>query len=503
MQGNVNNFTTDHYSDSVLSNHSGTYTFHIPYYVYNRNLACCTGSAPFPVYLQATDTAVSTFVANINAFPGPIVPDGDIAHYLICPATPLSIDLTNSSYTRGQVYDWYLLPSTTPFDTNYQITLNPAQTSSYRLVTSQGFCTIDTVFAVSVDSSPTIGFLDTIKATCPNDSVTIGPAPHPNYGYSWTASFSFNSNDPQITVLPSFSDTYLLTVWDMYGCTSTQAVQVNIKRSPGQTLCMVTVDSTSSHNVLVWEKLNKGATDSFYIYREISTNNYSKIGAVSGGDLSEYHDYGANPNASGYRYKITAKDTCGNESFGSHYHNSIHLQYLGSGNLQWNSYDIENEITPVASYDVYRDSTGTGVWSLILNVSGTQSTATDPNFALYPDAKYRVAANWSYTCTSSRSIFPGVMSNSIKNQVNSVGDIPTGGDIQVVPNPAQNYIDVSIPKSRSGKVTLMDMTGKVISVTQTEGKEIQTLNIEALPIGVYVLLYQDSNVAVSKKVVKE
>jgi hypothetical protein len=95
------------------------------------------------------------------------------------------------------------------------------------------------------------------------------------------------------------------------------------------------------------------------------------------------------------------------------------------------------------------------------------------------------------------------MSNSIKNQVNSVGDIPTGGDIQVVPNPAQNYIDVSIPKSRSGKVTLMDMTGKVISVTQTEGKEIQTLNIEALPIGVYVLLYQDSNVAVSKKVVKE
>jgi hypothetical protein len=152
---------------------------------------------------------------------------------------------------------------------------------------------------------------------------------------------------------------------------------------------------------------------------------------------------------------------------------------------------------------VYRDSTGTGAWSIILNVSGTQSTATDPNYALYPNAKYRVIATWSYTCTSSRSLFAGVMSNSIANQVSGIIYHSNDEAIQVIPNPARNYIDVSLPKSQSGKITLLDMTGKVISVIQTEGKEIQTLNIEALPIGVYILLYQDSNVAVSKKVVKE
>lgn len=83
-----------------------------------------------------------------------------------------------------------------------------------------------------------------------------------------------------------------------------------------------------------------------------------------------------------------------------------------------------------------------------------------------------------------------------------VAEIQETERLQIVPNPAQGYLQITVPKAPDGKLTLMDMTGKIISAIQTDGKEMQTLNIENLSAGVYVLLYQDSLVSISKKVVK-
>ena len=380
------------------------------------------------------------------------------------------------------------------------------QTTHYHLNITRNICSLDTFFSIVVHPNPVITLLDTLVATCSNDSVLIGTAvSNINNFYSWSSFNGFISYDPLVKVLPTgFNfNIYTLSLTDTNGCTSSKSVQVNIKQAPSQYLCMVSVDSTSTHNIVVWEKLDKGATDSFYLYREITTNNYMQIAALGRNDLSEYHDYAANPNTTGYRYKIAVRDTCGNVSSLSLYHNSIHLQYLGSGNLQWNIYDIESQITPVASYDIYRDSSGAGTWQLILTVSGTQNTATDPNFALYPNAKYRVQANWSYTCTSSRSIFTGVLSNVIRNQVNGLSEAKNMGTIEISPNPTKAYLYITLPKSAGSKITLTDMAGKVLSILQTSGKDSETINLEVLPSGVYVLLYQDAEVCVSKKIVKQ
>lgn len=86
---------------------------------------------------------------------------------------------------------------------------------------------------------------------------------------------------------------------------------------------------------------------------------------------------------------------------------------------------------------------------------------------------------------------------------NGVPSINADNSIAIYPNPAQTYLYVTLPPSTDGKITLTDITGKAISVTNTNGKTSEILNIGALPSGVYILSYQDANICVSKKVVKE
>jgi hypothetical protein len=81
--------------------------------------------------------------------------------------------------------------------------------------------------------------------------------------------------------------------------------------------------------------------------------------------------------------------------------------------------------------------------------------------------------------------------------------ISSDNSVVVYPNPAQDYLYVTLPQSSDGKIVLTDISGREISVTNTNGQKTEALNVGALPSGVYVLLYQDANMSISRKVVKE
>jgi hypothetical protein len=264
---------------------------------------------------------------------------------------------------------------------------------------------------------------------------------------------------------------------------------------------MVTVDSTSTHNVIVWEKYDKPATDSFYIYREVSTNTYVRVAAVHKDSLSEYHDYGANPNSTGYRYRISALDTCGNEGYQSYYHNSIHLQYLGAGNLQWNNYEIEFSSTPVASYDILRDDNATGVWSQILNVSGTQNTASDADFASYPNAHYKVVANWSYSCSPSRS-YQSSLSNTIAQVPNGIMEVSKLA-FNINPNPTKGILRISFASPTSGVLIIRDVRGKDMASYALDVCLEKAISLEYFTAGIYTATFSNAEVSQSRKIVKE
>jgi hypothetical protein len=278
-----------------------------------------------------------------------------------------------------------------------------------------------------------------------------------------------------------------------------------------QDLCVVTVDeTTSNHNVIFWEKpVNIDAIDSFYIYREITLNNYQIIGSLGADELSLFEDFGANPNASSYKYKITALDTCGLEGPLSIYHKSIHLQYLGLGNFQWTQYEIENTPNQVASYNVYRDDLGNGNWQILPNgvVPGSQQTYTDVNYASFPNALYRVDVNWlnENECTATRANINTSRSNTKGTVAAPVDGIYETFEqlIQVYPNPTQNWLTIHVPTVLLGKTyTLTNAVGQIMQINTLTSTQLE-INLADVANGIYYFQVETTVGNIIKKIVKQ
>jgi hypothetical protein len=163
--------------------------------------------------------------------------------------------------------------------------------------------------------------------------------------YEWTLpnGWTGSSDSASITVVSDGSGGVISVKAFTPQCGFSNATTLSIAtlQPPGIDICLVTVDTASTHNIIIWEKQPTSLIDSFCIYRETTSNIYTKIATIPFDSLSEYHDYDANPNTTSYRYKMSIIDTCGAESALSPFHNTIHLQNLGNGNFQWTFYQIE------------------------------------------------------------------------------------------------------------------------------------------------------------------
>ncbi len=267
-------------------------------------------------------------------------------------------------------------------------------------------------------------------------------------------------------------------------------------------ICLVTVDSASTHNIVMWEKPQTTLIDSFFVYRETSTNIYTKIGAVPFDSLSEYHDYTANPNTTSYRYRLSVLDTCGAESDVSLYHNTIHLQNLGGGNFQWTFYQIENTLNPVLSFNVYRDNNNTGNFQPIGNVPGTNATFTDVTFNSFSNSTYVVDANWSISCNPSRQV--NTTRSNIKNKGSidfvSVASTNWLQQLQIFPNPAHNQITVTLPTNYQLKnVALYNAIGQMVWTETGPLNNSLQINVAHLPQAIYTLSIEtDQGIGVKK-----
>lgn len=277
---------------------------------------------------------------------------------------------------------------------------------------------------------------------------------------------------------------------------------------PTVPICLVTVDTLSTHNIVIWEKPLTTTIDSFFIYRETSTNVYTKIGAVPYDSLSEYHDYSANPNATSYRYKLSVLDTCGAESDKSPYHNTIHLQNLGSGNFQWTFYRIENALNPVLEFNIYRDNLGNSNYTPIGIVPGSNATFTDVTFASADtDALYVLDVNWAISCQPTRQV------STTRSNIRPKGLIDVAvlrldevkDAVHIYPNPASETLFVHLPAGIT-QLQLINSIGQVVRQSKTapdRAKVVYPLDVSALPSGVYTLVAETANDHLYKKVIVE
>ncbi|MBL7799827.1 MAG: T9SS type A sorting domain-containing protein [Chitinophagales bacterium] len=487
------------YTDSIQATSDGIYSFRVPDSLYRVE---CSNPPSYELYFHSTDTAITYPIGGgIRVYERPQILN--VTSQRVCANTPLTLGSPSPIFC-SLYYSWYHLPDTVPFANSPEITFNGSLTGSFKLRVDNGVCYTDTLFSLYLNPSLPLPIMDTLKLICPGDSTKIGPTSiNANYTYyAWSNTSGYFSWELQPTVSSNQIETYTLSVSDTSNCVVTKDVIVAVKFPPIQAPCMITVDPLSTHTVLIWEKNDKYATDSFLIYREVTTGMYTQIASIPRDSLSEYHDLSANPNTTGYRYKMAVRDTCGNIGLQSLYHNSIHLQYLGAGNLQWNGYEIESSTTPVSSYDIFRDSSGNGTWQKILNVSGSQQTATDPNYSMYQNAKYRVKANWTYPCSSSRSLFNDVISNTITNKVNSISTIEKPL-FEISPNPTKGLLNVSSMELSSGNIIISDMTGNVLN-SFLINKEIGIkINIDEFASGLYILKYITNEGVFSQKIIKQ
>jgi hypothetical protein len=413
--------------------------------------------------------------------------NNDIFVLKLKPCTAYTLSM-NDSICSGQTYTFGAQSLTT------------AGTYTETFITTTG-CDSVVTLNLSVNSLPVVIASSTYSVTCPNQEIMLtGAGAH---SYSWTGGVT-DSIPFSITV----SSSYTVTGTDtMTGCSNTAAVSVTIEDPYGQTLCVVTVDSlTANHNVVVWEKpASLGSIDSFYIYREITTNTYQQIAVVHRDSLSEYHDIAADPNATNYKYKVTTKDTCGNESPMSLYHNSIHLQYFGSGNFQWTAYEIESTGNQVASYNFYRDDNASGNFVLLQVIPGGNTSFSDVNYASFPLARYRVDVNWlnGTICTPTRGAINTSRSN-IKSPSSAIGlQAPLNEHaVKIYPQPAAEMLIVETAEPVK-QVELTDCLGRV-GLTQTElGTKRSVIDVSMLASGMYMLNVTSAGGKYSKKIVIE
>src|SRR5690606_24776720 len=171
---------------------------------------------------------------------------------------------------------------------------------------------------------------------------------------------------------------YNVMVTGANGCTSVQHFEINEFNPDPVQICMVTVNPISNTNSVVWEKdLIDPAITSFNIYKESSQSGvYFLVGNVNVDSLSEFIDIYSDPVLHAWRYKITAVDSCGNESVRSTHHKTLHLtSNIGVGgeiNLIWDGYVGFS----FGSYNIWRYSDIDG-WNMITSLPHTLNSFTD------------------------------------------------------------------------------------------------------------------------------
>ncbi len=421
-----------------------------------------------------------------------------------------TIDITVTGGTSPYLYNWSVPPPnankqdlTAKLPGDYFLSVNDAKgCSSYRLYTiAQPAVLTTSVTGTGANCNSNNG---TVTA-----NTTGGNVP---YTYVWTG-----GKTTQTATGLALGD-YTVTVTDIKGCTTT-AVKNIASAAPTPSLCMVTVDAGSVNNIIYWDKTQYQHIDSFIVYREVSTSVYKRIGALKDTALSEFVDVNrsvgpanGDPNVGSYRYKLQLRDSCGNYSALSPYHNTIYIMYSGSGQFDWNlPYTIEGGANPVANYNLICDSANAENWFQTGVVAGTQSSAGDPDFVNRPvTARWRVNTDWSISCTPTRA---GIITT--RSNIKHAGALTTlvtekgsfNNDFILYPNPATSEVTIKSAGLTSGRLQIFDALGQLVydqafaAGSANNGTLTKTLNTSSFPKGVYIVNMQTENGNAFKRLV--
>ncbi|NVO19219.1 MAG: T9SS type A sorting domain-containing protein [Bacteroidetes bacterium] len=302
------------------------------------------------------------------------------------------------------------------------------------------------------------------------------------------------------------SDHCLIRISDSYAYSAVDtSAAFTVMPYPETPVCMVSVDSLTNHNVILWEKPVSNLIADFLVYKETDEANvYEIIDTVAYDGVPMVTDPGSNPSMRPYRYKIGFMDSENRVFPAGDYHQTIHLtisQGVGSTyNLIWTPYIGFN----YSSYNILRKS-GSGNYEQIATISSSFSSYTDFN-APSEDVAYIVSINRPGGCdVGMRS--PGY--SAVYSNVASVGlvSLPENKEVKfsLFPVPANDMINIKFGDNATGtfKLTITDIPGRVVysgEYSDSGSGQLHSINCANFAEGMYLLTINSSEVQTTQKI---
>ena len=327
-------------------------------------------------------------------------------------------------------------------------------------------------------------------------------APQSSYNYQWYVDGSPVSGATDTIFSPAVTSGVVAVGASNNGCeapsngyTLTNTVLFDIE------LCVVTVDSATGKNQLVWERpAGASCMDSVKIWKETNvTDVYDLIATVDYNDLSTYIDMSSDPDQNADKYKLSLYDA-GLESALSDAHKTIHLTVnVGQGNVRnliWNSY----EGAPVATYNIYRGTNPTNL-TLYASVSGSNTSFTDVS-PMGAANIYQIELVLPYACNPSKMGQAYTRSNKFDDSeiVSSVDDKELLAQVSIAPNPANGSVTIKVGELDVTSVKLFSLQGReVLDAGQLTANGTKLIDLSSLNSGLYIVNIELTNGSVLSK----
>ncbi|MBS1635523.1 MAG: T9SS type A sorting domain-containing protein [Bacteroidetes bacterium] len=419
-----------------------------------------------------------------------------------------AVQLTDNSANMANSWNWIMAggsPSSS-ISQNPVVTYSSVGTKTITMIATNQFGSGTPVsHTITIYSIPSV--IATNTTICGGNSATITASGATTYSWNTGSTAASISASPTVTTVYTVTGT-------SNGCSNTTTGSINVLVPQTPNICLVSSDSASTYNYIYWNKTAYQHVDSFIIYREVTSGVYHRIGGQKYSALSQFKDSlqsigpaNGDPNVGTYRYKIQIKDSCGNVGAMSPYHNSIYF-VNNAGSFTWNTYDVEGaSITPVTQFNLLRDNLGTGTWTVVGTVAGTQNVLNDPQYNTYQSTgKWRVEA-LGFNCSPTAKVSQ-VYAKSKSNVKNNLGtatgisESQLSGSMKVSPNPATDVVKIESPVAIR-KVSVYNVMGELVYQETSAADYGMVIRTGSFAPGVYTLIIEASGTRVSRKIVKE
>lgn len=344
------------------------------------------------------------------------------------------------------------------------------------------------------------------QSACYGDPVQL-MAPSGYSYYQWGQYITDNINGTPTLVMDTLTTTtsrllwvdttsnYYVNCYTKGSCpVRSNTFSFTIKHAVPPNICVVSVDSTTGKNIVVWPSVYIADIKSYNIYKETSASAFALIGNTPVDSLSVFEDSASNPAVHSDSYEISAMDSCGNETPLSAFHKTVHLS-VDQGQFGWNlSWEPYIGFT-VLTYEIYRGASPDHL-SLLTSVSSSISTYSDLNVPSGPIYYVIEAVNPNGGCT------PGIgktgtitysRSNTFSSLDASIEKPIVNQPISIYPNPSGGVFNIS---GANKGITVYDQLGKEIINTQ-----VATQTLEIKNVGIYVVRIKTDSELYDDKVI--